>query len=534
MEFDFSRSNDPWINNGAVILFNYIDENEKFDSIIKENNIKYDSNNLKIVCQDIDDLKKLLQLIIDDVHNNNYIRRKKKDLMIENNQLKTIDRLSFSPLTGFFFKGKHPKIGKKIPVDSLNDNLKLQYEKYHAEQKDIKIIDSPGELDVIDINNFNGKNTCDFCNQKLLSAKIQTTYYPFTASFGKYRNFNSNFKRGMHICILCAISSFMVYYSLPYAISEKSLFFAFPVITVKSENQKIWKFLETNTDISAFNDYSNFSKKITNDPFYSFIELIKYLDDKIVNNINSEIDAPENEKNIVNAWKSLSWIIGYSTTDIIRSLYTYNDTKRLFHLIETMDSKNIDLSRLVRKFTLSNKSSNNNVYEREISRKIVFFEDVNHNIELFYGDYIKSNNRHANEINMEGKIQTMGRSQSNSMYINKLNAFLYTYNEEVMKMDKKLIDTCFYIGATIGEYCKGGDSKPEDKDMLYELRSCTNVGQFLQFLDGATFKIDNLNVPMNLLKEMNTKNWQDIKSLISIFAHQVFYQKEKPKEEKVN
>ena len=135
MEFDFSKSNDPWINNGAVILFNYIDENEKFTSIMEENKIKYDLNDLKIVCQDMHDFKKFLQLIIDNVQNNKYIRRKKKDLIIENNQLKTIDRLSFSPLTGFFFKGKHPKIGKKIQVDSLNDNLKLQYEKYYSEQK---------------------------------------------------------------------------------------------------------------------------------------------------------------------------------------------------------------------------------------------------------------------------------------------------------------------------------------------------------------------------------------------------------------
>lgn len=534
MEFDFSKSNDPWINNGTVILFNYIDENEKFQSIMEENNIEYDSKNLKIVCKGNNELKKLLQSIIDDVQNNNYIKRKKKDLIIENNQLKTVDRLSFSPLTSFFFKGKHPKIGRKILLESLDENIKLQYEKYRSEQKDIKIVDSPGELNVIDINNFTGKNTCDFCNQKLLSSKIQTTYYPFTASLGKYRNFNSNFKRGMNICILCAFSSFMVYNSLPYAISDKALFFAFPVIALKSENQKIWKFLETNTDISALNDYSNFSKKTTNDPFYSFIELIKYIDDKIVNNINTEIGLTENEKGIVNAWKSLSWIIGYSTADIIRSLYTYNDSKRLFQLIETLGRKDIDLPKLVRKFIIHNNNSNNYVYEREISRKIVFFEDVNHDIELFYGDYIKTKNTRANGTDVEGKVHAAVGTQSDSMHIGKLNVFLYTYNEEVIKMDKNLINTCYYIGATIGEYCKGGDSKPEDKDMLYELRSCTNVGQFLQFLDSATFKIDNLNVPKNLLERMDTKNWQDIKSLISIFAHQVFYQKQKLGNEQVN
>jgi hypothetical protein len=506
MEFDFSKSNDPWINNGAVILFNYIDENEKFASIMEENNIKYDLNDLKIFCPSINDLKEFLQLIVDDVQDNNYIRSKNKDLIIENNHLKLIDRLSFSPLISFFFKGKRPKNGKKIPIENLNECIKAEYEEYKTKQKDIRIVDSSGESNKIDLNRFNSENTCDFCNQKFLSSRIQTTYYPFTASLGKYKNFNSNFKRGMHICILCAVSSLMVYYNLPYAISDKFLFFTFPIITIKSENQKIWKFLETNTGISIFNEYSNFSKKTTRDPFYSFIDLIKYIDNKIVNNINSEIEAPENEIDIVNAWKSLSWIIGYSTSDIIRSLYTYNNTKRLFQLIETLDRKNIDLPTLVRKFILSNNSSNNYVYEKEISRKIVFFEDVNHSIELFYGEYIKNNNTH----------------------IKGLNTFLYTYNKEVMKMYKKLIDTCFYMGATIGEYCKGDDSKPEDKDMLYELRSCTNVGQFLQFLDGATFKIENLNVPMNFLKEMNTKNWQDMKSLISIFAHQIFYKKGNP------
>ena len=500
MEFDFSKSNDPWIINGTVILFNYIDEkSDELKECINNNKIKCDYDNLKICCPDVNNLKNFLECIVNMVQENNYITKKNKGLVIENDELKAFDRLNKSPLTNYFFKGINPIAGKDININSVNDKIKLQYEEFKKMQKNIKIKDSKSKLNLFSINNFKNGQRCDFCNQKILSDSIKASYYPFTASLEKYKNFNSNFKRKGKICILCAVSSFMVYYRLPFLISDGFLFFAFPVINAKSESRKIWKILETQTGVSIFSEYSNFAEHGDNDPFRSFILLIEYIYSKIEKNIKPEIT--DNKNDIAKQWKKLSWVIGYSTTKIIRNLYTYNETEKLFRLVNILKSKNIILSDLINKFKININGNYNHFYEKEISRKILFFEDLNRDIELFYGDYIKSKKE----------------------YIKRLNDFLFIYNKEVLNMDEKLIKTCYYIGKTIGEYCRGDETKPEDKDTLYALRSCTNLGQFLQFLDEATFKIKNLNIPMTFLGQMDSKNWQDVKSLISIFAHQAFF-----------
>lgn len=507
MDFEFGNSNDPWIRNGAVLLFNYIDSHPE----LVNSSIKLNLDELKIECNSIDELKKFLQSVINKVQNNEYILSKRKDMYLDDDgNLKETPRLSFSFLTKFFFKGIHPTVGKELKLEELNVNQKTEYNNFTAgmdikEKRDVKIRTTPSSLLLFDIQKFkNNKYGCDFCGRNdILVDNIKTTYYPFIASLNKYKNFHSNFNLGTHICLMCAVSSFMVFTSMPYlGLSDfKSLFFALPIIRASGDDKSIWKLLETKSDISVLNKFSNFSKSLTGSEFHAFIKLIIFIDNQIRVVENEKKWA--SEKDIV-AWEEMSWLIGYAGEKIIKNLYTYEDTKKIFDLIKELD---FDLSIFLNNFRIKVSDQEINYYENEISRKIMYMENINQAIELFF-----INVHHQNSIKY-------------------LKSFLYKYNIKVMRMDEKLLNNCYYIGATIGEYSRGDELKgiAQNKDILYELRSCTNLKQFLQFLDSATFDIEDLYISKNFLEGIDDANWQNVKSLISIFAHNKFYEKRESK-----
>jgi len=508
MKAKFGISNDPWIRNGAIILFMHInkmnDTDDDFSEII---NGKIDYNNLSISYDDFQDLKNILACVINNVQSD-YIRTKNKDVKIDvlNNTMETIDRESFSPLTKFFIKGILPQPQKRneYKLDEISEELQQEYKKILEEvhQKEMKIYDICAKLNVININDFNRKGHCDFCgNDDVYIDKIKTKYYPFAASLNKYGNFYSNFRSNLNICIFCAISSFLVYEKLPFLISNKKLFFAIPVLNLNFK--KFWEHIDFNTGENALNkDYGNIGNMSVDGIFNAFINLIYYLNEKIDEIKDESIEEEKNQ------WRNLSWMIGSATDKHFINIYTYNDTAKLSNLIYKLKNKNINLPAFIRNFVIVNGKNRNSIYSNEISRLIMYSQDINREIEQFYSESIKS---------------------GNPKELKSLNSFIMVYNKEVMKMKDEDLNACYGIGKKIGEYCKGDKDKgiPEDKDMLYELRSCTNLRQFLQFFDRATFKIDKLYVSYNFLSKIDNDNWQDLKSIISIFAHQEFYNNKK-------
>ncbi len=504
MKAQFGISNDPWIRNGAIILFMHIRKmrstNEDFSEIT---NGKIDYNNLSIEYDNLQDLKNIFTSIIDDVRST-YIKTKNKDVKIDvqNDTMETIDRESFSQLTKFFFKGILPQPLKReeYKLEELSEKLQNEYNSIseNINQKGMRIYDRCAKLNVINLNDFNHKGHCDFCgNNDVNIDKIKAKYYPFAASLNKYGNFYSNFKSNLNICMYCSLSSFLIYEKLPFLISSKKLFFAVPIINLNFK--QFWQHIDFNTGENALNkDYGNIGNKSVDGIFNAFINLIYYLNEKIDEIKDVDIEETKNQ------WRNLSWMIGNATDKHFINIYTYNDTAKLSNLISKLKNNNINLPALLQNFVIGHGQNRNSIYSNEISRLIMYSQDINEEIEQFYSENIRSGNPRK---------------------IKFLNSFVMIYNQEVMNMENEDLKGCYGIGKEIGKYCRGDKDKgtPTDKDMLYELRSCTNLKQFLQFFDRATFKIDTLHISYNFLLKIDDSNWQDLKSIISIFAHQEFY-----------
>ena len=329
----FGKSTDPLIYNGSLLIFKYIDD-ETIDP--KSFNVYCNNNELSFSYENYDDLKKFFQCIVNRLENN-YIRRKNKDFLLNNdNKLELIDRLSLSALMNFFIKGVYPTpIGAskrvKIDINSLDNDQKTEYdEKLKKLNKDARIYRQQTEFPLMNLSKFKNKNKCDFCDQCLETDKINKNYYPFTASLTKYRNFNSNMQRSLNICIACALSCFVVYRYMPFVITDSEIFFSFPVINSNKNN--IWNYITSITGTAAISDYTNFSKIKASGTFQPFIELIYYLNDKLNNDLKLDIDndTPEGlKKSIINT----SWFLGHAKKNLITNVYTYSDTYQLFNLI---------------------------------------------------------------------------------------------------------------------------------------------------------------------------------------------------------
>lgn len=97
-------------------------------------------------------------------------------------------------------------------------------------------------------------------------------------------------------------------------------------------------------------------------------------------------------------------------------------------------------------------------------------------------------------------------------------------------MKESDVNKALSIGLRIGEHCR----KEEDRDLLYELRSCTNRAQFLEFLERATFKIPELRVGKEFLLSLTDDDWAEQKSIVGIYAHQAFYEGQPKKEVQKN
>lgn len=90
-------------------------------------------------------------------------------------------------------------------------------------------------------------------------------------------------------------------------------------------------------------------------------------------------------------------------------------------------------------------------------------------------------------------------------------------------MEESMITLCAAIGSEIGRKSKAKDTK----GFLYAIRNCKYQSEFIKILSQIQFPLE-ISYSRNLFESIREENWEDYKSLISIFAaNQFFYNPKK-------
>lgn len=375
-----------------------------------------------------------------------------------------------------------------------------------------------------DWDNKRKRGRCDFCGTSHLPIKpITGLNHPLMVTTPKYQNFSSNLKKSPKICPYCAISSHFTSAFVPYLLSGNNIFFyAIPQLTGLKEGIEFWNALTINVSGESFGDWSNFEKEPWryNTAFSAFLALLTYVEKKLQKirkeaqeDIEKKKEFPDFFIEMTNEqlWKlkCKSWTVVYGDSLVPKVVTHYHSTPRLYKLMRDLRDNGLELKFFVSSFSYRPQGSKDYItrYRDEIAKKVLNFQSVNQTIESF-----------LNEVASSGSDKTIWG----------LHHFLKIYNKEVMKMNEKDVNRAIYIGGKIGEYCR----ENRDMGLLYELRSCTNRTQFLEFLDRATFLVPDLSVGKKFILKLTDEEWEDHKSLVGIYAHQSYHQSQSSTENK--
>lgn len=110
-----------------------------------------------------------------------------------------------------------------------------------------------------------------------------------------------------------------------------------------------------------------------------------------------------------------------------------------------------------------------------------------------------------------------------------LNKLIQIYHQNTQtSMKAEMVERCKQIGNSIGRYCRGTeDGKNQDKGLLFSIRNSRNRIDFLKVLSESQFRTE-IPYSEEFFKELpDSPQWEEYKSLVSIFAMNSFLYKNK-------
>ncbi len=542
--FKFPWAGDPWIYNGTCLLFRFLknllpEETENMQE--KFSDVTWNVERGIINAPTHKRFLEFLDYICDLVVHGEYRRDRNKDILylpdepIEKRFI-TFPRPALSLFHSRLYTTKNlTEDGKelstvKVSIGELSTE-EIEVLKKIVEEENSKIHDNKyklnpfkktggtaiytkkSKLNISPFKKFKSKpQRCDFCGEERSIRDITGLDHPLMITPGKYQNFFSNLKGKVHICDYCSTSTLFTSCWIPYLISNDTYFYALPQITGLKEGIEFWDLLTTQTGGELLNEWCNFESDSWryDSTHLAFLALLTFVEEKfriIRERVHEDKELREKfpdlaEMSDEELWKLTckSWTTVYGDGLIPRIVNHYHSTPKLYRLIRRLREEKIELKTFVSSFTYKQTGGDYVTrFKDELAKRILDFRAVNLTIEAFLNDATSAGSGHS---------------------IWGLSKFLKIYNTEVMKMKESEINKAISIGLRIGKYCKN----EEDKDLLYELRSCTNRTQFLEFLDRATFKIPELRVGKEFILSLTDDNWADQKSIVGIYAHQTYYE----------
>lgn len=543
--FKFPWAGDPWVYNGTCLFFRYL--NRLIPDEIKESfsDISWETKQGIVNAPSQERFVEFLNAVCDYITDHHYIKPRNYDILYNEespleDKFKKISRPAFTPFHRRLIKGltARPIDGRKnqdtkVSVDKLSDEEKQELERFidleriepREDKKDGKVVEryifnTRWRFFIEPLRGYNWDNEnkyqrCDFCGKHAPAKPISGLNHPLMTSTLKYQNFSSNLSSSPIICPYCATSSHFTSAFLPFLLRKETYFYAIPQFTDIKEGIDFWDLLTVKTRGEDFGDWSNFEIEpwYYDTTYHAFLALLAYVDEKFDEIRTQAKDEKElgefADLSDQDLWrlKCKSWTTIYGekegNTFQPRIISHYHSTPKFYHLMGKLKREDIKLKTFVRAFTYERSKKDYIIrFKNELAKRILDFSSVNLTVESFLNT-----------------STTAGAGHS----IWGLSKFLKIYNTEVMQMKESEVNKAIYIGLRIGEYCR----EEGDRDLIYELRSCTNRTQFLEFLDRATFKIPELKVGKEFILSLTDDKWADQKSLVGIYAHQSFHERPK-------
>jgi hypothetical protein len=348
-----------------------------------------------------------------------------------------------------------------------------------------------------------GKKICSFSGKAYKLADIVTGMdYPFLTGKSGELNFSSFLEGKPQLSALYSFVSLFSFYNLNYLLQDdmKHYFVLYDgnleslsefsnTITTRIEHLSKPDFCSFETEIigSVYESEALFNFLLST---YNRVKLHfegeRYDADRL---FTKSVFTLSNDGNIFRNVKEYT-----SITDLfdLFEAFAYSDDQSYFNYFKNF----------VRAFTQKlDGGKYNTIWRDRLCNEILNFRNISKTVEAFLGD-----------VRMrEGK---------GVPFLDKIIKIYYIKTQA--NMNAEMVDLCKSLGNRIGAYCRQND----DKGILFSIRNSRNRSEFLNILAETQFRTE-VRYSEIFFKELpDNAQWEEYKSLVSIFAMNSFLYKE--------
>ena len=516
-----------WIDSGIVALNNILNS-------LDIENVEYEltSTYLEIDVSD-DEIENLLNIAKREAEKNYLKKTEGGGWYFSDGEFHTYQKTDFKMHLKSFFTGKTPQTeGGLVALNNLSlikgkdramteDEFK-SFIIFKEQNKDFKYgtkkikIEDRGFINTPPVYNIGtefqldfikkGNKLCNFSGE--IFAKTNTVTgmnYPFMTGSSGELNFSSHLKKKLNIASLYDFISTFSFYNLYYLMQDNLKHY---FVLYDSDLMKLSEFLYTiQQDASQLNknDYNNFKTEMIG-TIYENESLFNFLV-SIYQQVKQKLEIDKLFENLVT--KSVFTLS--NDGNIFRDVKEYSSLDALFSLFDSFSELEEDENsyfnhflNMIRYFTKRLESGKYDTsFRNKLCDEILSFKSPYKTIEHFLSE-VKLKEKEKNGI----------------LYLDKIITVINNKIQNNMNTKTEMVEMCKSLGQQIGKYCQEANNGSGDKGILFSIRNAKNRTEFLNVLAVIQFRIDKqyYNIE-NFLKEiLESKDWEEYKSLVSIFA----------------
>ncbi len=407
---------------------------------------------------------------------------------------------------------KTPK--KKNMTDVVHEKF-LQFQKTNQEIFDKKI--SAKEREEGFLNNPSKYTFGDSLSEKIFKKgnkkcwfsgldfqemiDVNGMYSPFVTSASGELNFTSFLGNKPKISSLYAYVALFAPYNLKYSIQDGTKHY---FVLYDSNLQALSKFsgdIQQTLAQTQNADFCNFEISIKGTK-YHYESLFNFLI-SIYKQVQQQINRDLRKEVFTKSVFTLS-----NDGNIFREVEEYSSLEALFTLFDAFANHFEDksyfesflnfITRFTKKLVKAGKAEYDTTWRNQLCNNVLSFKNINKTIERFLG-----------EVKM--------REESGGIpYLDKIIEIYITKSQNSMKAE--MVEACKSLGNRIGRYCR----EKEDKGILFSIRNSKNRSEFISVLAETQFRTEVL-YSEDFFKDLpDNSQWEEYKSLVSIFAMNSF------------
>ena len=503
MRIVYPRTENFWINNGAIAFFEFLKEKSDssgYDVNYKGCNFKLRSDSLLI-----EGKRGTIRAIFDEIKYeflNEVTRKTGKTGWYYSETRGDIKEYEKSDLKLFLkpFLGQLPqKASSKWYVNEVPINVKRLIERkklklYGIERKYVPrtqmrlIIKDLEEFNVEDLEE--GEEECEFCGRKVKKvSNVKKQNFPFLVELSKHRSFYSFGMQNIEMCDLCKLFSFLAYKKLFFNVFRRESYTYF--VPHDPDLRELWHYHNVVGGGFVETELCNFELRGAPNVEFLHENLFRLIFSIYTLHKNFVDEEREKGIDITKTWYCFG--ISKSFMGGKKAVFThfdeYNDYSKIIRVLSEMVGKNSAMPGiLLRTFS----SKKDNTLREKLFERILHFKHPWGEIEKFLSEQI---------------------AEKDSQKFPFLYQFIDIIGKEI-GMEERILKMCEGIGNAVGEFC----FEANKKTLLYDLRNATSIEEFLFKLNQIQFQTEGIIIPSSLLTEMDRRNWDLYKSLISICA----------------